>query len=316
MREKANDQQTLDALGHIKAQNKIRLAELTKASTGIIVNPESLFDVQVKRLHEYKRQLLNILSVIQDWQELRDNPTLDIPSRTIFFGAKAASGYRRAKQIIHLIHSVAAKINADERVRDKLKVVFLPNYRVSSAEIIFPAAEISQQISTAGKEASGTGNMKFMMNGALTLGTMDGANIEIVHEAGAENAFIFGMSAAEVVALRSSGAYDPWQLLEESPALKKAVAALVDGSFGAHDDFREIHNSLVYGIEGNNPDEYFVLEDFSSYHQERRRAGELWKNQREWNRMALMNIAGSGHFSSDRTIKEYASEIWKIVPRK
>jgi len=315
LREKADDTAILKRIGEIKTGNKKRLADLTLTLTGITVDPDSLFDVQIKRLHEYKRQLLNVLSLINDWQALRENPGLTLPPRTVFFGAKAASGYRRAKQIIHLIHVVADKINRDESISGRLKVVFIPDYKVSTAEIIFPAAEISQQISTAGKEASGTGNMKFMMNGAVTLGTMDGANIEIVEEAGIENAFIFGMSSEEVDELRSSGRYNPRSLLETDPALKRALGALVDGTLSPGDEFRELYDSLVYGVEGNTPDDYFVLQDFASYREIREDAGEAWKNKEKWNRMALLNIAGSGRFSSDRTIREYASEIWKIKPR-
>ena len=316
LREKADDGTLLDRLGDIKKANKDRLADLTLKLTGIQVNPSSLFDVQIKRLHEYKRQLLNILSVIHDWQLIREGGGDALPPRTVYFGAKAASGYRRAKQIIHLIHSVAGKVNSDPKAAEKLKVVFIPDYRVSVAEKLFPAAEISQQISTAGKEASGTGNMKFMMNGAITLGTMDGANIEIVEEAGRENAFIFGLLSDEVDSLRAAGTYSPWSVLEGDDALKRAVGALVDGSLGSADEFREIHDSLVYGVEGNVPDEYFVLEDFASYQKARNAAGEAWMDKRRWNRMALLNIAGSGKFSSDRTIAEYASGIWGIKPRK
>jgi starch phosphorylase len=316
LREKAEDSSILERIGEIKAENKRRLAGLTLSLTGITVDPASLFDVQIKRLHEYKRQLLNVLSLIHDWQALRENPDLSLPPRTVFFGAKAASGYRRAKQIIHLIHAVAGKINRDPAVSDRLKVVFIPDYKVSTAEIIFPGAEISQQISTAGKEASGTGNMKFMMNGAITLGTMDGANIEIVEEAGIENAFIFGMNSKEVEELRSSGRYSPWALLEADPALKRALGTLVDGTLSSGDDFRELYDSLVYGVEGNTPDNYFVLQDFASYRKVRKEAGDAWMDRKKWNRMALLNIAGSGKFSSDRTIREYASEIWKIEPGK
>jgi starch phosphorylase len=316
LREKAEDSSILERIGEIKAENKRRLAGLTLSLTGITVDPASLFDVQIKRLHEYKRQLLNVLSLIHDWQALRENPDLSLPPRTVFFGAKAASGYRRAKQIIHLIHAVAGKINRDPAVSDRLKVVFIPDYKVSTAEIIFPGAEISQQISTAGKEASGTGNMKFMMNGAITLGTMDGANIEIVEEAGIENAVIFGMNSKEVEELRSRGRYSPWALLEADPALKRALGTLVDGTLSSGDDFRELYDSLVYGVEGNTPDNYFVLQDFASYRKVRKEAGDAWMDRKKWNRMALLNIAGSGRFSSDRTIREYASEIWKIEPGK
>ncbi len=312
----ADDKTALKRLSDIKRINKDKLAILTREITGIEVDPSSLFDVQIKRLHEYKRQLLNVLSLIHDWQAIKDGRAAALPRRTVFFGAKAASGYRRAKQIIHLIHAVAEKVNNDPAVSDKLKIVFIPDYKVSIAERLFPAAEISQQISTAGKEASGTGNMKFMMNGAVTLGTMDGANIEIVEEAGEENAFIFGLLAEEVDQLRTAGNYNPWTILEKDPQLKNAVGALVDGSLGSHESFREIHDSLVYGVEGNVADEYFVLKDFAAYRDARNAAGEAWKDQDVWNRMALKNIAGSGKFSSDRTIAQYASEVWDVKSRK
>ncbi|MCG8451960.1 MAG: glycogen/starch/alpha-glucan phosphorylase [Spirochaetales bacterium] len=311
----AQDSSFLNRLETIKLENKQRLADYVKKTQGIVLNPNTLFDVQIKRLHEYKRQLLNVLSVIHDWQCLHNGEAVSMPPRTVIFGAKAASGYRRAKQIIHLIHRVADLVNADPAAKDKLQVIFVPDYRVSAAEILFPAAEISQQISTAGKEASGTGNMKFMMNGAVTLGTMDGANIEIVREAGAENAFIFGMSSEEVDALRKSGLYDPRTLLDTNAPLRRALSTLVDGTFSTSGDFRELYDSLVYGTEGNSPDPYFVLQDFDSYQQARNAAGQAWENRPEWNRMALSNIAGSGHFSSDRTIAEYAQEIWDINSR-
>ena len=301
-------------LGEIKAENKAVLAQLVQKLTGITVNPSSLFDVQIKRLHEYKRQLLNILSVIHDWQMLKDSPNSTIPPRTVFFGAKAASGYRRAKQIIHLINAVANRINNDKATVDMLKVVFIPDYKVSTAEVLFPGAEISQQISTAGKEASGTGNMKFMMNGAMVLGTMDGANIEIVEEIGQENAFIFGLSADETASLYASGGTNPYAILEMEPLLKRAIDTLVDGTFGLVDDFREIYDSLVYGMDGALPDEYFVLTDFASYRDARENAGKTWVAADKWNRMSLLNIAGSGRFSSDRTILEYSSDIWKLKP--
>ncbi len=316
LKDYADNDEVLERIGAIKLENKVRLASLTESLTAVVVDPASLFDIQIKRLHEYKRQLLNVISIIHDWQALRSSPNINLPPRTIFFGAKAASGYRRAKQIIQLIHAVAEKVNNDTVVADRLKVVFIPDYKVSVAEILFPAAEISQQISTAGKEASGTGNMKFMMNGAITLGTLDGANIEIVEEAGIENAFIFGMTSDEVEELRGSGLYNPWEILEKDPALKSALGALVDGTLVPGDEFRELYDSLVYGVEGNTPDDYFVLKDFAAYREVRNKAGMQWKEPRNWNRMALMNIASSGKFSSDRTIRQYASEIWNIKTRK
>jgi len=311
----ADDSSVLERLKAIKLANKTRLAELTVNLTGIKVNPDSLFDVQVKRLHEYKRQLLNVLSIIHDWLLLKDNPKLDIPPRTIFFGAKAASGYRRAKQVIQLIHAVMERINKDTALKNHLRIVFIPDYKVSVAEIIFPGAELSQQISTAGKEASGTGNMKFMMNGAITIGTLDGANIEIVEDAGKENAFIFGMTASEVEQLRVSEKYNPWTVLEADDVLRQTLEILVDGTLGPGEDFREIYDSLMYGVEGNVPDDYFLLQDFASYRDARRKAGSTWKDSKRWNKMSLYNIAGSGRFSSDRTVREYAREIWNITAR-
>jgi len=313
LRNWVEDKNLLSRIGEIKAENKKYLANTTLRLTGISVDPDSLFDIQIKRLHEYKRQILNLLSVIYDWLAIKNNPGLNFPPRTVFFGAKAASGYRRAKQIIHLIHAVAEKINRE--MLNNLKVVFIPDYRVSIAEILFPAAEISQQISTAGKEASGTGNMKFMMNGAITLGTMDGANIEIVDEVGEENAFIFGLDSEEAKELRNSGLYKPWAVLDDNPALKEALNTLIDGTFGPSDNFRELYDSLVYGEEGKSPDEYFVIQDFQSYSETRRLAGETWKDREKWNRIALLNIAGSGKFSADRTVQEYASEIWRLEAR-
>jgi len=313
LRDWADDEGLLSRIGEIKAENKRNLANTSLRLSGISVDPDSLFDIQIKRLHEYKRQILNLISVIHDWLAMKNNSQLDFPPRTVFFGAKAASGYRRAKQIIHLIHAVAERINQEGPA--SLKVVFIPDYRVSVAEILFPAAEISQQISTAGKEASGTGNMKFMLNGAVTLGTMDGANVEIVNEVGRDNAFIFGLSSGEAKKFRDGGLYDPRLILNDNPTLKEALSTFIDGTFGLSDDFRELHDSLVYGVEGKSPDEYFVIQDFQSYCEARRLAGETWKSKKRWNRIALLNIAGSGKFSVDRTIREYASEIWEIMPR-
>ncbi len=309
-----NDDTVLQRLKEIKLANKTKLAKLTRELTGVSVNPASLFDIQIKRLHEYKRQLLNIISVIYDWLYLKDNPNWDIPPRTIFFGGKAASGYHIAKQIIHLIHAAANCINKDEAAAGRLKVVFIPDYRVSIAEILFPGAEISQQISTSGKEASGTGNMKFMMNGAITLGTMDGANIEIVEAVGKENAFIFGMGVNEIEALRESGKNDSSAILNAHPLLNRVLNTFVDGTLGHENTFRELYDSLVYGLKGDNADNYYVLADFDSYRKTRTRACYMWTDEKKWNKMALLNIAGSGQFSSDRTIQEYANEIWNITP--
>jgi starch phosphorylase len=249
---------------------------------------------------------------------LLEDPTYNPPARTFIFGAKAASGYRRAKQIIKLINTVAERINNDRRVRGKIRVVFVENYRVSVAEKIYPAADISEQISTAGLEASGTSNMKFMVNGALTLGTMDGANIEIVEEAGAENAVIFGLTADEIATIEKNHSYNPQEYLDRNPALAKVINQLVDGTYDpTHQLFRELHDSLVYGIEGNRADVYYVLADFDSYCKAQDKLDELYQDRMNWAKMTLINIANSGKFSSDRTIEDYVKDIWhlKKLPR-
>ena len=311
-----DDENVLNRVSEIKLHNKERLANYIKETTGIEVNPHSIFDIQVKRLHEYKRQLLNVLHIMDLYNRLKENPLLDIEPRTFIFGAKAASGYRRAKSIIKLINTLAERINNDADINGKIKVVFLENYRVSLAEKIFPAADISEQISTASKEASGTGNMKFMLNGALTLGTMDGANVEIVEEAGLENEFIFGLSAAEVEEFQRNGQYNPFDDYNKVEGLKKVVDQLGDGTFD--DDhkgiFRELQTSLLYGVDGSRPDVYFLLRDFDSYREAQTRIDNAYKNKRDWARKALINIANAGKFSSDRTIMEYAREIWNIEP--
>lgn len=311
-----DDENVLNRVAEIKLHNKERLANYIKETTGIEVNPHSIFDIQVKRLHEYKRQLLNVLHIMDLYNRLKENPLLDIEPRTFIFGAKAASGYRRAKSIIKLINTLAERINNDADINGKIKVVFLENYRVSLAEKIFPAADISEQISTASKEASGTGNMKFMLNGALTLGTMDGANVEIVEEAGLENEFIFGLSAAEVEEFQRNGQYNPFDDYNKVEGLKKVVDQLGDGTFD--DDhkgiFRELQTSLLYGVDGSRPDVYFLLRDFDSYRDAQTRIDNAYKNKKDWARKALINIANAGKFSSDRTIMEYAREIWNIEP--
>ena len=311
-----DDENVLNRVAEIKLHNKERLANCIKETTGIEVNPHSIFDIQVKRLHEYKRQLLNVLHIMDLYNRLKENPLLDIEPRTFIFGAKAASGYRRAKSIIKLINTLVERINNDADINGKIKVVFLENYRVSLAEKIFPAADISEQISTASKEASGTGNMKFMLNGALTLGTMDGANVEIVEEAGLENEFIFGLSAAEVEEFQRNGQYNPFDDYNKVEGLKKVVDQLGDGTFD--DDhkgiFRELQTSLLYGVDGSRPDVYFLLRDFDSYREAQTRIDNAYKNKRDWARKALINIANAGKFSSDRTIMEYAREIWNIEP--
>ena len=312
------DDNVLNRLIEIKFQNKQKLAEYIKETTGIDVNPHSIFDIQVKRLHEYKRQLLNVLHIMDLYNKLKENPLLDVEPRTFIFGAKAAAGYRRAKGIIKLINSVAEKVNNDSDINGKIKVVFLENYRVSLAEKIFPAADVSEQISTASKEASGTGNMKFMLNGAITIGTMDGANVEIVEEAGAENAFIFGLKADEVVRLEAYGKYNPLEEYNVVEGLTKVIDQLTDGTYDDNHTgiFKEIQSSLLYGADGGRPDVYFLLRDFSSYRNAQSELQKAYKDKRKWAQKMLKNIANAGKFSSDRTIMEYAKEIWNIHPVK
>ena len=310
------DDNVLNRITEIKFNNKSKLAQYIKETTGIEVNPHSIFDIQVKRLHEYKRQLLNVLNIMDLYNKLKENPFMDIEPRTFIFGAKAAAGYRRAKGIIKLINAIAEKINNDPTINGKIKVVFLENYRVSLAEKIFPAADISEQISTASKEASGTGNMKFMLNGALTLGTLDGANVEIVEEAGAENAFIFGLKAHEVEELQNNGGYNPFEVIDNVEGLRKVLDQLGDGTYNDNHKgiFRELQSSLLYGADGSRPDVYFLLKDFESYREAQARVDAAYKDRRNWAKKALKNIANAGKFSSDRTIMEYAREIWNIEP--
>lgn len=313
-----DDEKSLKELMEIKAENKCRLADFLKHTQNELIDPESIFDVQVKRLHEYKRQLMNILHVMYVYNRMLEDPSYKPAKKTYIFGAKSASGYRRAKAIIKLINTVAERINNDRRVNDTLHVVFVENYRVSVAEKIFPAADISEQISTAGLEASGTSNMKFMCNGALTMGTMDGANIEIVEEAGKENAFIFGLLTEEVQKIEREHSYNPQDYLIRNPGLAKVVEQLVDGTYDpTHQLFKELHDSLVYGIEGNRADVYYVLADFDDYCRAQDEAEKLYADKKAWARAALKNIANSGKFSSDRTIEDYVRDIWhlKRVPR-
>lgn len=313
-----DDEKSLKELMEIKAENKCRLADFLKHTQNELIDPDSIFDVQVKRLHEYKRQLMNILHVMYVYNRMLEDPSYKPAKKTYIFGAKSASGYRRAKAIIKLINTVAERINNDRRVNDTLHVVFVENYRVSVAEKIFPAADISEQISTAGLEASGTSNMKFMCNGALTMGTMDGANIEIVEEAGKENAFIFGLLTEEVQKIEREHSYNPQDYLIRNPGLAKVVEQLVDGTYDpTHQLFKELHDSLVYGIEGNRADVYYVLADFDDYCRAQDEAEKLYADKKAWARAALKNIANSGKFSSDRTIEDYVRDIWhlKRVPR-
>ena len=309
----ADDELSRKEFMNIKYQNKVRLAKYIKEHNGVEVNPRSIFDVQAKRLHEYKRQLLNILHIMYLYNELKKNPDMDFYPRTFIFGAKASAGYHRAKSIIKLINSVGDVINNDKDIKDKIKVVFIENYRVSNAEIIFAAADVSEQISTASKEASGTGNMKFMLNGALTLGTMDGANVEIVDEVGEENAFIFGLSSDEVIAYEQNGQYNPRDIYNIDSDIRAVMTQLVDGTYasGNLDEFRDIYNSLLDG-NGGRPDMYFILKDFRSYADAQKRVEEAYRDEEGWARSALLNVSKSGKFTSDRTIEEYAKEIWHL----
>ncbi|WP_312047979.1 glycogen/starch/alpha-glucan phosphorylase [Anaerotignum sp.] len=307
-----DDKEFQDRFMEIKRANKVELAKFIKSTKGIDINPDSIFDIQVKRLHEYKRQLLNVLHIIGLYNKLKMNPGLDMVPRTFIFGAKAAAGYRRAKLIIKLINSVADVVNNDESIGGKIKIVFLENYRVSLAERLIPAADVSEQISTAGKEASGTGNMKFMLNGALTVGTMDGANVEIFDEVGEENIFIFGMNAEEVQE-KYNGEYDPWSVYNMNQEVRMAMTALINGTF-SNDTclFRELYDALLNGYGGSRADEYFILEDYADYQRAQLAVDYAYRDKERWARMAIYNTAKSGKFSSDRTIKEYAKEIWNL----
>ena len=298
----------------IKRANKVRLAKYIKEHNGIDVNPDSIFDVQVKRLHEYKRQLMNILHVMYLYNKIKENPSMDFYPRTFIFGAKAAAGYRNAKKTIKLINSVADVINNDASIGGKLKVVFIEDYKVSNAEIIFAAADVSEQISTASKEASGTGNMKFMLNGALTIGTMDGANVEMFDEVGADNMFIFGMSSDEVISHENRHDYNPIDVYNNDAELRKVVNQLVDGTYSPNDHelFRELYNSLLNQQQGQVADRYFILADFRSYANAQQKINDYYKNKSAWRKSALLNIAHVGKFSSDRTIQEYVDDIWHL----
>ncbi|MFR3987912.1 MAG: glycogen/starch/alpha-glucan phosphorylase, partial [Clostridium fessum] len=299
---------------NIKYQNKLRLAKYIKEHNGIDVDPRSIFDVQVKRLHEYKRQLLNILHVMYLYNQLKDNPNMDMVPRTFIFGAKAAAGYQIAKKTIKLINSVADVINNDKSINGKLKVVFIEDYRVSNAELIFAAADVSEQISTASKEASGTGNMKFMLNGALTLGTMDGANVEIVEEVGKENAFIFGLSADEVINYENNGGYNPEEIFNTDQDIRRVLMQLINGYYSPQDPelFRDIYNSLLNTKNSAKADTYFILKDFRSYAEAQKRVEAAYRDENWWARAAMLNTASAGKFSSDRTIEEYVRDIWHL----
>ena len=304
----ATDEKYQQEFMNIKYQNKIRLANYIKEHNGVDVDPRSIFDVQVKRLHEYKRQLLNILHVMYQYNELKTNPSYDMYPTTYIFGAKASAGYKRAKLIIKLINSVADVINNDASIKGKIKVVFIENYRVSNAELIFAAADVSEQISTASREASGTGNMKFMLNGAVTLGTMDGANVEIVEEVGEENAVIFGLRAEEVMKYEREGGYNPKDIYNNDAAVRTVLTQLINGMYSSDDPdrFRDLYDSLI------NEDVYFILKDFASYVEAHRKIDTLYRDEKNWVKMVMLNTACSGKFSSDRTIEEYAKEIWNL----
>lgn len=313
LKEYADDKDFQKKFMAIKRNNKVKLAEYIMATTGIKINPDSIFDIQVKRLHEYKRQLLNILHVLSLYNKLKVNPGLDITPRTFIFGAKSAAGYRRAKLIIKLINSVADLVNNDESIEGKIKVVFAENYRVSLAEKLIPAADVSEQISTASKEASGTGNMKFMLNGALTLGTLDGANVEIQEEVGSENCFIFGLKAEEVIELNKQNNYNPWNEYNMNQNIRGVLNQLINGTLDPDTElFREIYDALLNGYNGARADEYYVLKDFAAYEKAQDEIDKAYKDKEKWAKMAILNTAMSGKFSSDRTIKEYADEIWKL----
>lgn len=310
-----NDEKARQEFMQIKHKNKVRLAKYIKEHNGIDVNPNSIFDVQVKRLHEYKRQLLNILHVMYLYNEIKKNPDMDIVPRTFIFGAKAAAGYKIAKQTIKLINNVADVINNDESINGKIKVVFIENYRVSNAEIIFAAADVSEQISTASKEASGTGNMKFMLNGAITLGTMDGANVEIVQEVGEENAVIFGLRSDEVIRYENEGGYDPMEIFNNEQDIREVLMELINGKYSKEDPemFRDIYNSLLNSQEGRRADTYFILKDFRSYAEAQAKIDKRYRDETGWAKTVMINSFKAGKFSSDRTIEEYATEIWKLT---
>ena len=314
LKEWLDDEEALKEFMTIKFKNKERLAAYIKEHNGVEVDPRSIFDVQVKRLHEYKRQLLNILHVMYLYNQIKEHPEMSFYPKTYIFGAKASAGYIRAKEIIKLINYVADVINNDRSINGKLKVVFIEDYRVSNAELIFAAADISEQISTASKEASGTGNMKFMMNGAPTLGTMDGANVEIVDEVGIDNAFIFGLSADEVINYEQNGGYNPYDIYNNDPDIHRVVDQLVDGTYSNGDTemYRDLYNSLLNNQGGSRADMYFILKDFRSYADAQARAMEAYKDKEKWAKMALKNTACCGKFSADRTIQEYVDDIWHL----
>jgi len=308
-----DDERAQQEFMNIKYQNKVRLAKYILEHNGVEVDSHSIFDVQVKRLHEYKRQLLNILHVIYLYDKIKRNPGMEFYPRTFIFGAKASAGYARAKKIIKLINSVADVVNNDKSIDNKIKVVFIENYRVSNAEMIFAAADVSEQISTASKEASGTGNMKFMLNGAPTLGTMDGANVEIVEEVGEENAFIFGLSSDEVINYENNGGYDPNVIYNTDGEIRQVLMELINGTFSNDTElFRDLYDSLLHGNGYDKADQYFILADFRAYAAAQEKVEEAYRDEKRWARMAMMNTACSGKFTSDRTIQEYVDDMWHL----
>ena len=316
----ADDEKALQEFMNIKFKNKERLAKYILEHNGVEVDPHSIFDVQVKRLHEYKRQLLNILHIIYLYNQIKMHPEMEFYPRTFIFGAKASAGYATAKKIIKLINSVADVVNNDASINGKIKVVFIENYRVSNAEWIFAAADVSEQISTASKEASGTGNMKFMLNGAPTLGTMDGANVEIVEEVGAENAFIFGLSSDEVINYENNGGYDPNVIYNTDEEIRQVLMQLINGTFSNDTElFRDLYDSLLNTKNTDRADRYFILADFRSYADAQKRVEAAYRDEKGWAKKALLNTACSGKFTSDRTIQEYVDDIWhldKVIVRK
>ena len=310
----ADDEKAQQEFMNIKYQNKLRLADYILKHNGVEINPRSIFDVQVKRLHEYKRQLLNILHVMYLYNKIKEHPDMEFYPRTFIFGAKAAAGYRNAKLTIKLINNVANVINNDSSINGKIKVVFIEDYKVSNAEWIFAAADVSEQISTASKEASGTGNMKFMLNGAVTIGTMDGANVEIVEEAGEENEFIFGMSAQEVIEHEARRDYDPMQIFNNDQEIRQVLMQLINGFYSGNDPelFRPLYNSLLNTQDTQYADTYFILKDFRSYAQAQEEVEKAYRDEERWAKMAILNVANSGKFTSDRTIQEYVDDIWHL----
>ena len=310
----ADDKKSREEFMEIKYQNKLRLAKYIKEHNNIDIDPNSIFDSMVKRLHEYKRQLLNILHVMYLYNQLKAHPEMDFYPTTFIFGAKAAAGYKRAKLTIKLINAVADVVNNDVSINGKIKVVFIENYRVSNAEIIFAASDVSEQISTASKEASGTGNMKFMLNGALTLGTMDGANVEIVEEVGRENAFIFGLTSEEVMNYESRGGYNPYDIYNQDEDIRKVLNQLIDGTYSRDNKelFRDLYNSLLNTMSSDRADMYFILKDFKAYAKAQQAVNQAYKDRENWARVAILNVANAGKFSSDRTIEDYVRDVWHL----